>query len=173
MQVRRDFVTKAFDGDKKCDTLVVPHVLTSYILDHAHDALGHNDTLHVYHFIRFLHYWKGSHKDVDRHCLRCAQENLTPLKCASLLLTVLHVPMLYITMDLTGRFQNTSTESRYAFTIIWLLIGYVWCFYLCTKEVDEVVQTDIKYATFVGSLKMLSDNSSRFKKTLSQKSTKQ
>ena len=46
------------------DALVVPIVLTSYILHHTHDSLGHNETLHTYHFVKCLYYWKGLQKGV-------------------------------------------------------------------------------------------------------------
>ena len=47
------------DGDKTCETIVLPRALTAQILKMAHDNLGHNRTHRTYMLLKRLYYWKG------------------------------------------------------------------------------------------------------------------
>ena len=47
------------DGDKTCETIVLPRALITQILKMAHDDLGHNGTHRTYMILKRLYYWKG------------------------------------------------------------------------------------------------------------------
>ena len=75
--------------------------------------------------------------------------------------------MQFISMDLIGGFHPpTSKKHIYALTVICMLTGYVFCIPLKTKTAEEVTQVYIDhiYVKFGGSLKILSDNGTEFKK---------
>ena len=74
--------------------------------------------------------------------------------------------MQFISMDLIGEFHlPTSRKHRYALTVIFMVTGYVFCVPLKTKTAEEVTQAciDHVYCRFGGSLKILSDNGTKFK----------
>ena len=74
--------------------------------------------------------------------------------------------MEFISMDLISEFYPPSKYGhKYALTVICMLTGYVFCIPLKTKQASEVVQAyiDNVYARFGGSLKILSDNGTKFK----------
>ena len=74
--------------------------------------------------------------------------------------------MQFISMDLIGEFYPpTNKKNRYALTVIYMLMGYVFCAPLKTKTAEEVFQAyiDNVYSKFGGSMKILSDNVTKFK----------
>ena len=89
------------------------------------------------------------------------------VKYATLHFDVATFLMQFISMDLIGEFHPpTSKGKRYALTVICMLTGYVFCIPLKTKTAEEVLQAyiDNVYSTFGGSVKILSDNGTEFKK---------
>ena len=79
-------------------------------------------------------------------------------------------------MDLIGDFHPpTATNNRYALTVICMLMGYVFCVPLKTKTTEEVTQTYINniYSKFGGSMKILSDNGTKFKNKIFEQVAKE
>ena len=84
--------------------------------------------------------------------------------------------MQFISMDLIGEFHPpNSRKHRYAFTVIHMLMGYVFCVPLKTTTAEEVIQAyiDHVYSKFGGSLKMLSDNGTEFKNKIFEQAAKE
>ena len=159
------------DNDHTFEVTVVPRALTGFILHQSHDALGHNGTQRLYHYLKRLYYWKGLRPDVDKHvkhCLQCRQQNLRPQKYAQLHAEIPSMPMHFLAMDLIGRFPTSSKGNCYALTVIDLLTNFVWCIPIETKTADEVVSAYLKhvFAEYGGSMKILSDNGTEFKNQL-------
>ena len=95
-----------------------------------------------------------------------SERNKQVVKYATLHFDVATFPMQFISMDLIGEFHPpTSKGKKYALTVICMLTGYVFCVPLKTKTTEEVLQVyiDNVYSKFGGSLKILSDNSTKFK----------
>ena len=79
-------------------------------------------------------------------------------------------------MDLIGEFYPPSKLGhKYALTVICMLMGYVFCIPLKSKQANEVLQAyiDNVYAKFSGSLKILSDNGTEFKNQLFEQIAKE
>ena len=157
------------DGENTYETPVVPRAITTQILQMAHDELGHNRTHRTYTLLKRLYYWKGLKPSVEKHikmCYQCQRRNKQVGKYATLHFDVATFPMQFISMDLIGEFHPpTSKKNRYALTVICMLTGYVFCVPLKTKTVEEVIQAyiDNVYSKFRGSMKILSDNGTKFK----------
>ena len=157
------------DGDKTCETIVLPRTLTAQILRMANDDLGHNGTHKTYMILKRLYYWKGLKPSVTKHiqrCYHCQRRNKQVVKYATLHFDVATFPMQFISMDLIGEFHlPTSKGKRYALTVICMLTGYVFYVPLKTKMAEEVLQAyiDNVYSKFGGSIKILSDNGTEFK----------
>ena len=75
--------------------------------------------------------------------------------------------MQFISIGLIGPFDPFSSGYHYALMVICMLTRYSFCISLKNKTTCEVVQTYINkvYAKFGGSVKILSDNRTEFKKT--------
>ena len=145
-------------------TTVVPRAIITQILQMAHDELGHNGTHRTYTLLKRLYYWKGLKSSVEKHikmCYQCQRRNKQVVKYATLHFAVATFPMQFISMDLIGEFHPpTSRKNRYALTVICMLTGYVFCVPL--KEVIQAYIDNI-YSKFGGSMKILSDNGTKFK----------
>ena len=163
---------KISDNDKTFEAVVVPQVVVPFILNQAHDSMGHNGTLRTYHYLKCIFYWKGLCTDVDKYvknCIKCQMHNLKPQKYAKMHTIVPSFPMEYVAMDLIGRFQpKTFSGHEYALTVIDLLTGFVWCIPLKTKTSEEVLHAYQKHiqSYFGSSCKILSDNRTEFKNKL-------
>ena len=167
------------DGDKTYEVLVLPRALIAQILKMAHNDLGHNGTHRMYMLLKRLYYWKGLKPSVVKHiqrCYKCQRRNKQVVKYATLHFNVATFPMQFISMDLIGEFHPpTSKGKRYALTIICMLTGYVFCVPLKTKTAEEILQAYINnvYTRFGGSLKILSDNDTKFKNNISEQIAKE
>ena len=109
-------------------------------------------------------------------CYQYQRRNKQVVKCATLHFDVGTFPMQFISMDLIGEFHPpTSRKHRYALTVICMLTGYVFCVPLRTKTSEEVIQAyiDNVYSKFGGSLKMLSDNGTKFKNKMFEQISKE
>ena len=158
------------DGNDTYETTVIPRSLVPQVLHMAHDKLGHNGTHRKYILLKRLYYWKGLKPSVEKHikrCHQCQRRNKQVVKYAKLHFDVATFPMQFISMDLIGEFHPpTSKKHRYALTVICMLTGYMFCVPLKTKTAEEVIQAYIDhiYSRFGGSLKIMSDNGTEFKK---------
>ena len=76
-------------------------------------------------------------------------------------------PMDFICMDLIGKF-HPPTSLCYALMAVCTLTGFTWCILLMTKTADEVAKAylDHIYSLFGGSVKIMMDNGTEFKKKL-------
>ena len=116
---------------------------------------------------------------MERHikrCYQCQRRNRQVVKYARLHFDVATFPMQFISMDLIGEIHPpTSRKHRYALTVIFMLIGYVFCVPLQTKTAEEVIQAyiDQVYSRFGGSLKIQSDNGTEFKNKLFEQVAKE
>ena len=168
----KDKILKRYvlEGDNTYETIVVPRALTAQILRMAHDELGHNGTHRTYTILKRLYYWKGLKPSIEKHikmCYQCQRRNKQVVKYATLHFDIATFPMQFISMDLIGEFHPpTSRKLRYALMVICMLTDYVFCVPLKTKTAEEVIQAyiDNVYSMFGGSLKLLSDNGTEFKK---------
>ena len=167
------------DGDKTYETIILPRALTAQILKMAHHNLGHNGTHRTYMLLKRLYYWKGLKTSVTKHiqrCYHCQRRNKQVVKYTTLHFDVSTFPMQFISMDLIGEFHPpTSKGKRYAFTVICMLTGYVFCIPLKTKITEEILQAyiDNVYSKFGGSVKMLSDNGTEFKNKIFEQVAKE
>ena len=92
--------------------------------------------------------------------------NKQVVKYATLHFDVATFPMQLVSMDLIGEFHPPiSKGKRYTLRVICMLTGYVFCIPLKTKTTEEVLQVyiDNVYSKFGGSIKILSDNGTKFK----------
>ena len=99
-------------------------------------------------------------------CYQCQRRNRQVIKYATLHFDVATFPMQFISMDLIGEFNPpTAKKNRYALTVIYMLMGYIFCGPLKFKTTEEVIQAYINniYSKFGGSMKILSDNGTKFK----------
>ena len=166
------------DGDNKYETIVLPRALTAQILRMAHDNLGHNGTHRTYMLLKRLYYWKGLKLSVAKHiqrCYQCQRRNKQVVKYATLHFDVAIFPMQFISMDLIEFHPPTTKGKRYALTVICMLTGYVFCIPLKTKTAEEVLQAyiDNVYSKFGGSIKILSDNGTKFKNKIFEQVAKE
>ena len=167
------------DGDNTYETIVLPRALTAQILRMAHDNLGHNGTHRTYMVLKRLYYWKGLKPSVAKHIQRCYQSqrrNKQVVKYATLHFDVATFLMQFISMDLIGEFHPPTTKGkRYALTVICLLTGYVFCIPLKSKTAEEILQAyiDNVYSKFGGSIKILSDNGTKFKNKIFEQVAKE
>ena len=181
LYVVKDKLLKRYviDGDNTYETMVVPRAITTQILQMAHDELGHNRTHRTYTLLKRLYYWKGLKPSVEKHikmCYQCQRRNKQVVKYATLHFDVATFPMQFIPMDLIGEFHPpTSKKNRYALTVICMLTGYVFCVPLKTKTAGEVIQAciDNVYSKFGGSMKILSDNGTKFKNRIFEQVAKE
>ena len=167
------------DGNNMYETIVLPRALTAQILKMAHDNLGHNGTHRTYTLLKRLYYWKGLKPCVTKHiqrCYQCQRRNKQVVKYATLHFDVATFPMQFISMDLIGKFHPPTTKGKgYALTVICMLMGYVFCIPLKTETAEEVLQAyvDNMYSKSGGSMKILSDNGTKFKNKIFEQVAKE
>ena len=165
LYVVKDKILKRYviDGDNTYETTIVLKAFTSQILRMAHDEMGHNGTHRTYILLKRLYYWKGLKPSVEKHikmCYQCQRRNKQVVKYAKLHFNVTTFPMQFISMDLIGEFHSpTIRKNRYALTVICMLTGFVFCIPLKTKT--------------GGSMKILSDNGTKFKNKIFEQVAKE
>ena len=79
-------------------------------------------------------------------------------------------------MDLIGEFHPPTTKGkRYALTVICMHTGYVFCIPLKTKTAEEFLHAyvDNVYSKFGGSIKILSDDGTKFKNKIFEQVAKE
>ena len=166
------------DGNNTYETTVILRAITAQVLRMVHDHLGHNGTHRTYTLLKKLYYWKGLKPSVEKHikmCYQC-QRNRQVVKYATLHFDVATFPMQFISMDLIGEFHPpTIRNNKYALTVICMLMGCVFCVPLKTKAAEEVTQAYIDniYSKFGGSMKILSDNGTKFKNKIFEQVAKE
>ena len=147
-------------------------VLTSQVLQTAHDDLSHNGFPRTYAALKRVFYWKGMKEDIRKHCKTCATCQLHKLENVKFERKIFKPslqPMDFICMDLIGKFHPpTSRGHCYALTAVCMLTGFTWCVPLKTKTAEEVSKAymDHIYSNFGGSIKILMDNGTEFKNKL-------
>ena len=105
------------------------------MLHQVHDALGHNSIVGTNLCLKQLYYWEILFRDAHvKQCTKCSHQNLNPQHYAQL---NLEVPM----MDLIGKFNLSLQGHQYALAVIDILMNYIWCILLHTKDADKVVHT--------------------------------
>ena len=176
LYVVKDKLLKRYviDANNTYETTMIKRAITAQVLRMAHDNLGHNGTHRTYTLLKRLYYWKGLKPSVVKHikmCYQCQRRNRQVIKYVTLHFDVATFPMQFISMNLVGEFHPpTAKSNRYALTVICMLKGYIFCVPLKTKTAEEVIQAYIDniYSNFGGSMKILSDNGTRFKNKIFQ-----
>ena len=141
--------------------------------------LGHNSTHRTCTILKRLYYWKGLKPSVEKYikmCYHCQRRNKQVVKYATLHFDVATFPMQFISIDLIGEFHPpTSRKHKYALTVICMLTGYIFCGSLKTKTAEEVIQAyiDNVYSKFGGSLKIMSENGTKFKSKMFEQVSKE
>ena len=159
--------------------IVLPRMLIGHILELSHNKLGHNGINRMYAMLKRLYYWKGMKTSIAKHiknCDNCQKHNIQVVPYAKLHFDTATFPMEFSSMDLIGELYPPSKSGhKYALTVICMLTGYVFCIPLKMKQASEVLQAYIDniYAKFGGSLKILSDNGTKFKNQLFEKIAKE
>ena len=107
-------------------------------------------------------------------CYHCQRKNRQVVKYATLHFDMATFPMQFISMDLIGEFlPPTANKNRYALTVICMLVGYVFCVPLKTKTAEEVIQAYIDNVYSKLSMKILSDNGTKFKNKIFEQVAKE
>ena len=149
--------------------MVLPQVLTSAVLQLAHEGLGHNGSPRTYALIKRHYYWKGLKPMVKKHvrtCKLCQDQNKPVVKYRKMNFEAEPDPMKFISMDLIGEFHPPSSKgNRYALTVICMFTGYTFCIPIPNKMAKTVFKAymDNVYYQFGGTLKILSENGTEFK----------
>ena len=119
------------DGKQRFEAIVLPQVLTSAVLQLAHERLGHNGSPRTYALIKRPYYWKGLKPMVKKHvqtCRLCQKHNKQVVKYSKMNSEAEPAPMKFISMDLIGEFHPPSTKgNRYALTVICMFTGFTFC----------------------------------------------
>ena len=92
-----------------------------------HNALGHNGLLISINVLKSYIIGLGLRKEVDiyvKQCMKFRQQNLHPQCYAKLHLEVPLIPMLFIVMDLIGKFKPLLQGHQYTLTLIDMLRIY-------------------------------------------------
>ena len=159
--------------------IVLPHMMIGHVLELAHNKLGHNDIGRMYAMLKRLYFRKGMKISITKHvknCAVCQKCNPQVVPYAKLHFDTATFPMEFISMDLIGEFYPPSKSGhKYALTVICMLTGYVFCIPLKSKQANEVLQAyiDNVYAKFGGSLKIPSNNGTKFKNKLFEQIAKE
>ena len=167
------------DGKQKFEAVVLPQVLTSVVLQLAHEGLGHHGSPRTYALIKRHYYWKGLKPMVMKHvqtCKLCQEHNKQVVKYSKINFEAEPAPMKFISMDLIGEFHPPSSKgNRYALTVICMFTGYTFCIQIPNKMAKAVLKAymDNVYCQFGGSLKILSDNGTEFKNKLMEEVSKE
>ena len=134
---QEEWILKRFveDGKQRFEAVVLPQVLTSAVLQLAHEGLGHNGSPRTYALVNRHYYWKGLKPMVKEHvqtCRMCQEHNKQVVKYSKMNFEVEPAPMKF--MDLIGEFLPPSTKgNRYTLTVICMFTGYTFCFQYQTK----------------------------------------
>ena len=167
------------DGKQRFEAVVLPQVLTSAVLQLAHEGLGHNGSPRKYALVKRHYYWRGLKPMVKKHvqtCRMCQEHNKQVVKKRKMNFEAGSAPMKFILMDLIGEFHPPSTKgNRYALTVICMFTGYTFCIPIPNKMAKTVLKAymDNVYCQFGGSLKILSDNGIEFKNKLMEEVSKE
>ena len=160
------------DGKQRFEAIVLPQVLTSAVLQLAHEGLGHNGSPRTYALIKRYYYWKGLKSMVRKHvqaCRLCQEHNKHVVKFSKMNFEAEPAPIRFISMDLIGEFHPPPSKgNRYALTVICMFTGYTFCIPIPNKMAKTVLKAymDNVYCQFGGSIKILSDNGTEFKNKL-------
>ena len=109
-------------------------------------------------------------KSVHQHCTKCqvcAKHNIKTQQLKNEHFSLPPQPMEFIAMDLIGEFHPASSKgNRFALTAVCMLTGFTFCIPLKTKCAEDVIKAYIDHlcCTFEPSRKILTDNSTEFKK---------
>ena len=171
--VEQDILMKyVSDNKQRFEVIVVPPQLASMLLKLAHDDLGHNGTVHTYMILRHSYYWKGMKSFIStyvKQCDLCRQHNATATRYVKGAFEIPKAPMDFISMDLIGEFYPASIRgNHYAFIIICMLTGWIWCVPIPEKTANAILKVYLKnvHHVFGPSRKILSDNGTEFKNDL-------
>ena len=163
---------KCVDNGLLYTPIVVPDILRDCLLILAHDKQGHNGFRRTYASLKNRYHWKGMKKSVSQHCTNCqvcAKHNIKTQQLKNEHFSSPPQPMEFIAMDLIGEFHPASSKgNRFALTTVCMLTGFTFCFPLKSKCAEDVIRAYIDHicCTFGPSRKILTDNSTEFKKKL-------
>ena len=144
---------KIREGPNIFHAIMVPNTLQPFILYECHNALGHNGSTRLYHFIRRNHYWKKVCQQCNKYmhsCTECQQVTLKELQYTNLHIPIPKFLMSFISMDLIGCYRETENGNQYALMAICMLTNYVFMIPIRSKSNEDVIKEYFTgvYSTF-------------------------
>ena len=152
----------------KC--IFIPEVLRDPLLVLAHNQNGHNRGRHIYMALKNMYYWPGMRGQVFKHCKNCQEcilQNQVNTAVDFKHFKMPDIPMQLICMDLVGPISPvTSRGNCFILTCIDMLTGFTIAIPIKDKSTGTICDAYRAhiYCTFGGSVKILTDNGTEFKK---------
>ena len=148
------------------EAILLSKVLRPWVITSTHEFCRHQGEDRCYNKIRATYYWSGMKNNICQaisNCKICKMESLNLGKYMNLHLEIGTVPMHFLTMD-TIKIRDADSAYKYAFTLIDMLINYV--FIIPVKDIcgKTLVHEYIYkvYLPFGRMEKFLSDNGTSF-----------
>ena len=108
--------------------IVLPRMMIGYVLELAHNKLGHNGISRTCAMLKRLYYWKGMKVSVTKHiknCAVCQKHNPQVVPYAKLHFDTATFPMEFISMDLIGEIYPPSKSGhKYA-------LSHLYAYWIC------------------------------------------
>ena len=119
---------KGTDFNNVFSAVVVPQTLIKYLLHASHDWLGHVEATKLYHFLKWLYYFKGMRQKLHeyvRSCHKCQIMNLQKTKFIHPHQDITQTQKDHLSIDLSGPYNTTSWGNVYVLMEICNLTGYL------------------------------------------------
>ena len=120
-------------------SIVVPKILTEYLLHASHDSLGHVGATKLYHFIKipFISQTREIQYINVRTCKKCQIMNLQKPNYRNLHHKIVHTLQDHLSVDLIRPYNTTTQGNTYALTAICNLT----CYLMTTPIPDRMTST--------------------------------
>ena len=156
------WLRKIRDWPNIYQAIMVPNALQPYILYESHNALGHNGSTRMYHFIRRHYYWKKLNQHCNKSVYSCPECQLVTSKEPQYFNLHLPIPqfsMSFIGMDLLCPYWETEKGNQYTLTVICMLKNYVFMIPVRLKNTEQIIKAYLTgvYSTFESSKYILND----------------
>ena len=126
-----------------------------YILYESHNALGHNGSTRLYHFIRMHYYCKKLHQHCNKYVCSCTESQQVTLKepqYINLHLSIPQFPMLFM-YGLVRSLSRNWKGKPVSFNCHIHVTHYVFMIPIRSKSTEKVIKVHLTgiYSTFRGS----------------------
>ena len=128
---------KVIDFNNVFLAVVVPQILIKYLLHASQNFLWHVGTMKLYHFLKWLYYFKGMRKKLHeyvRSCQKCQIMNLQKSIFIDLHQDITQTPHDHLFIDLMGPYNTISQGNIHVLTAVCILIGYL----MTTPEIKDI-----------------------------------